>query len=388
MALTPDHIDVWSDNIAELYESLEGEIIRLIIKRLNRGYKDITHWQAQKLYELRLFNSEVVRELSRVTKVAEPEIWRMFEDAGKGVVQDIDKAMPYPAKPMPTTLDTIMKGYYTQAWSDIDNYVNQTLITTHYGIGTAQMAYQGVLNRTSAMFNTGLYTFEQSLERSIMELAQKGISSGLVDRAGHTWGLEGYVRAVLKSTLGNTYDEIRKERMAEYGVHTVVVTSHAGAREACSKIQGNIVDLRPMGELPEDSEYKSIYDPYWKADYGAPGGHRGVNCRHMHIPFIPGVNVNNQPKFDDELNEKVAKARDTQRRIEREIVKYKKNLMVAEELGSDSANYWRTMVRRRQKAMREHLKKNGEYLSRDYSRERVYTPLDTLLDGFEYKKGA
>ena len=69
-------------------------------------------------------------------------------------------------------------------------------------------------------------------------------------------------------------------------------------------------------------------------------------------------------------------------------MKYKKNLMVAEELGSDSANYWRTMVRRRQKAMREHLKKNGEYLSRDYSRERVYTPLDTLLDGFEYKKGA
>lgn len=275
MALTPDHIDVWSDNIAELYESLEGEIIRLIIKRLNRGYKDITHWQAQKLYELRLFNSEVVRELSRVTKVAEPEIWRMFEDAGKGVVQDIDKAMPYPAKPMPTTLDTIMKGYYTQAWSDIDNYVNQTLITTHYGIGTAQMAYQGVLNRTSAMFNTGLYTFEQSLERSIMELAQKGISSGLVDRAGHTWGLEGYVRNVLKSTLGNTYDMVRKERMSEYGIHTVVVTSHPGARPACSKIQGNVVDLRQPEEIPDDSEYLSIYDSVWGADYGSAGGHRG-----------------------------------------------------------------------------------------------------------------
>jgi hypothetical protein len=206
----------------------------------------------------------------------------------------------------------------------------------------------------------------------------------MIDRGGHQWSLEGYVRTVLKSTLGNTYDSIRKERMAEYGVHTVVVTSHAGARKACSIIQGNVVDLRPVSEIPPDSEYLSIYDPYWQADYEHPGGHRGVNCRHIHIPFIPGVNTNNQPTFDAELNERVAAARDRQRRIERDIVKYKKNLMVAEELGSDNAEHWRRMVRKRQKAMRDHLKENGEYLSRNYKRERVYTPLDTLLEDFDY----
>ena len=105
----------------------------------------------------------------------------------------------------------------------------------------------------------------------------------------------------------------------------------------------------------------------------------------MHIPFIPGVNTNNQPKYDAELNARVAQARDTQRRIERDIVKYKKNLMVAEELGSDKASYWRMMVSRRQKAMRKHLAENGEYLSRNYRRERVYTPLETLIQDFDYK---
>ncbi len=384
MAVTPNHIDKWSESVAELYESLEGEIIRIIARRLSRGHKDITYWRALNLQELMPFNRDVAKELSRVTKVAEPEIRRMFQNAGQSSVKDIDKAVPFPAKPLPNNLDAVMRGYANQAWKGIDNYVNQTLITTHYGIGTAQAAYQGVLNRTSAMFNTGLYTFEQSLERSIMELAQKGISSGLVDRAGHTWGLEGYVRNVLKSTLGNTYDMVRKERMSEYGINTVLVTSHPGARPACSKIQGNVVDLRQPWELPEDSEYKSIYDPCWEADYGEPGGHRGINCRHLHIPFIPGVNTNNQPEYDDELNERVAKARDTQRRIEREIVKYKKNLMVARELGSDSADYWGMMVRRRQKAMREHLAENGKYLSRNYAREKVYTPLDTLLKDFDY----
>lgn len=370
--------------MSELYQSLEGEIIRIIIKRLNSGHSDITMWQAQKLQELRLFNSEVTSLLSEVTDVAESEIKNMFENAAKDIVKDIDDVMPYATRPMPNNLDEVMRGYFNQSWSDIDNLVNQTLITTVYGMGTAALAYQGVLNRTTASFNSGIYTFEQSLEKAVNELAQKGINSTFVDRGGNRWSLERYVRTVLKSTLGNTYNEVRKERMSEYGVHTVVVTSHAGARDACSIIQGQVVDLRYLEELPEGWEYKSIYDPYWKAEYETASGHRGINCRHLHIPFIPGVNTNNQPHFDQELNARVAKNRDTQRRIEREIVKYKKNLMVAERLDSESASYWQHMVSRRQKAMREHLKENGEYLSRNYKRERVYVPLYTLLKDFTY----
>ncbi|WP_096435927.1 phage minor capsid protein [Alteribacter populi] len=382
--ITPTHLDLWSSNMSELYQSLEGEIIRIITKRLKGGTENISEWQAQKLSELRLFNSEVTKLLSEVTNVAESEIKRMFEETGIAIVQDIDNAMPYPTKPMPNNLDNVMRSYREQVWEDIDNYVNQTLITTAYGVGTAQRSYTDVLNRTTAMFNTGLYTFEDSLERSITELAQKGIKSTMRDRSGNAWNLESYTRTVLKSTLGNTYDEVRKDRMAEYGVHTVLVTSHAGARDACSIIQGNVVDLRGVSEIPPDSEYRSIYDPHWQAEYGTAGGHRGIQCRHLHIPFVPGANTNNQPKFDEELNERIAKNRDTQRRIEREIVKYKKNLMVAEGLGSDKADYWGMMVRRRQKAMREHLSGNGEYLRRNYRREKVYTPLSTLLDGFSY----
>ncbi|MDQ0186330.1 phage minor capsid protein [Cytobacillus kochii] len=383
--ITPHQLDLWSSNMAELYNSLEGEIIRLLIKHLKDGSRDITDWQAKKLYELRLFNNEVVSLLSKVTDVSEKEIKRMFKDAGEGIIKDIDKSMTAPSKPLPSNLDMIMQAYYEQAWGDIENYVNQTLITTNFGIGTAQIAYQNVLNQTAAMFNTGIYTFEESLERAITDLAQKGIRTTLTDRGNNTWSLEGYVRTVLKSTLGNTYNELRTQRMSEYGVYTVVVTSHVGARKQCSAIQGNVVDLRMPSEIPKDSEYKSIYDPSWGADYGTAGGHRGVNCRHSHIPFIPGVNTNNQPHYDADLNAEVAQARDTQRRIEREIVKYKKKLMVAEELGSDKADYWRMMVRRRQAAIREHIDKNNKYLSRNYKREKVYTPLSTLMKEFKEK---
>lgn len=106
MAVTPSQIDYWSESIAGLYNSLEGEIVRIIAKRLKKGHKNITYWQALKLQELRMFNSEVTQELARVTKVAEPEIRQMFQAAGQSSVKDIDKAIPFPARPMPNNLDT------------------------------------------------------------------------------------------------------------------------------------------------------------------------------------------------------------------------------------------------------------------------------------------
>lgn len=103
-------------------------------------------------------------------------------------------------------------------------------------------------------------------------MGAKGIKSTFIDKGGHTWSLERYIRTVLKSTLGNTFNQLRTDRMSEYGVHTVLVTSHMGARKACSKIQGHVVDLRRI--VPSSSKYKSIYDPYWQAEYGTAGGHR------------------------------------------------------------------------------------------------------------------
>lgn len=383
--ITPHQLDLWSSNMAHLYQSLEGELMRLIAKRLNSGHDNILDWQREKLQELHLFNKDAIKIISQITGIAESEVTRMFESSGEKIVKDVDGQLPYDSLPLPNELDNIMKAYHDQVWSDINNYVNQTLLSTNFGYGSATtQMYNDIINKTTAAFNSGLFTFEEALERTIREWAQKGIRSTFVDKGGHTWSLERYVRTVLKSTLGNTFDKLRKDRMSEYGIHTVIVTSHMGAREACSKIQGNVVDLRPMAELPVDWQYRSIYDPYWNADYETPGGHRGVNCRHLHIPFIPGVNTNNQPKYDPKENAKVAELNKRQRELERRVVKFKKNQMVSDALGqTDNAQAWGRKVRATQGALRQLINSN-EHLSRNYSREKVYTPINTLLKDFRY----
>lgn len=381
--ITPHQLDLWSSNMAHLYQSLEGELIRIIAKRLNSGHDNILDWQREKLQELHLFNKDAIKSISQITGIAESEIKKMFESSGKKIIKDVDGQLPYEPLPLPSDLDNIMKAYHDQVWSDINNYVNQTLLSTNFGYGTATtQMFNEIINKTTAAFNSGLFTFEEALEKTIQEWAQKGIRSAFVDKGGHSWSLERYVRTVLKSTLGNTYDKLRKDRMSEYGVHTVLVTSHMGARQACSRIQGHVVDLRES--LPGGNEYKSISDPYWQAEYGTAGGHRGVNCQHLHIPFIPGVNENNQPKYDPKENAKVAELTKRQRALERQIVKLKKNQMVAEALGhSESAKAWGQKVRAAQSNMRD-LVNSNEHLSRNYPREKVYTPINTLLKDFRY----
>lgn len=382
--VTPHQLDLWSSNFSQLYNSLEGEIIRQLIKRLSNGKTDILEWQAQALKDLHLFNKDCAEYLAEVTGVAEDEVYRMFEETGVGTIESVDSAVPNATAPLPSNLDNVTRAYADQAWHDIDNLVNQTLVSTNYGYGATTKLYQQTLTRTQQLFNAGFLTFDQALEKAIQEMAQKGVKSTFIDKGGHTWSMERYVRTVLKSTLGNTYNQLRTERLGEYGQYLVRVSQHVGAREACSRIQGHVVDMRPMDQIPADSKYRSIYDPYWQAEYETAGGHRGVNCGHSHFIFIEGVNTNTSEPIDPELNAKVRQLTDKQRRLERQVVKFKKNQMVSEALGNqEGADAWGKKVRANQKALRD-LVASNEYLSRNYKREKVYTPLNTLLKDFRY----
>lgn len=382
--VNPHQLDLWSSNFSLLYNALEGEIIRQLIKRLSNGRTDILEWQAQALKDLHLFNKDCAEYLAKVTGVAEDEVYRMFEETGIGTIESVDTAVPNATAPLPTNLDNVTRAYADQAWHDIDNLVNQTLVSTNYGYGATTRMYQQTLARTQQLFNAGFLTFDQALENAIQEMAQKGVKSTFIDKGGHTWSMERYVRTVLKSTLGNTYNQLRTERLGEYGQYLVRVSQHVGAREACSRIQGHVVDMRPMDQIPADSKYRSIYDPYWQAEYGTSGGHRGVNCGHAHFIFIDGVNTNTSEPIDPELNAKVRQLTDKQRRLERQVVKFKKNQMVSEALGNqEGADAWGKKIRANQKALRG-LVASNEYLARNYKREKVYTPLNTLLKDFRY----
>jgi len=72
-----------------------------------------------------------------------------------------------------------------------------------------------------------------------------------------------------------------------------------------------------------------------------------------------------------------AKIQQVQREIERKIRRLKKDLMIAEELGSPSVKDREQSVLNAQAKMRAFVSEND--LTRQYKREKVVTPIETII---------
>jgi len=370
----------YTDPTMDIYRSLEVEIFRSIIKRLKRrGKVNINQWQLEALQEFGMVNNEVIQLLSSYSGLATHQIEKAISDSAKLAIKDVDTALkPYLGdRPSNINVNNTLNAYKNQTFLEINNHVNQTLISTNYGHGTLSRMYNDIVDKTTANYVVGNMTFHQALERTIIEWVSRGIQSTFIDKGGHIWSMERYLDIVLKSTFNRTYNELRTQRMSEFDVYTALMGVVTDAAERCAYCQGKVLDMRPIGEAV--SGYPSIYE----FDYGEPGGTQGIGCRHPLWPFIPGVNVDNQPQIDPEESIEKSKVRNKQRELERRIRATKKRLIVFEELGSDRVDMTKSVLRRQQGEIRE-LLKDADWLRRNYQNEKVYTPKHLLMQ--EYNK--
>src|SRR5690606_31814723 len=114
---------------------------------------------------------------------------------------------------------------------ELDNFVNQTLITTNMGEGTVARMYRKIVEETTGRVLAGTITINQAVAETTIRWANKGIETGFVDRGGRVWTLENYAQTVIRSTVNRTYNELRMSRMQEYGVDLVLVSSLPDASE-------------------------------------------------------------------------------------------------------------------------------------------------------------
>src|SRR5690625_4335115 len=183
--------------------------------------------------------------------------------------------------------------------------------------------YRKIIEQTTAKVLAGTKTVNQAVTETIVEWANSGLRTGFIDRGGNVWNLERYAESVIRTTTNNVYNDLRMERMEEYGLDLVLVSSLPDPREICSHIQGKVATLKRYEE--NDTGYPSVYD----FGYGTPGGLRGINCRHMFIPFIEGVNENNQPQYSDSEMDHNRELRQKHRYYERQIRKAKQSINIA-----------------------------------------------------------
>lgn len=349
-------------------------------KRLKvKGEANFTDWQLEKAKELRLINRDLAPYLSKASEVAEEEIANYVKQAGYDLIEDTDQYFMehgHVKASLDNNTDRLLESYANQMFREIDNHVNQTLITTNYGYSPLQRKFQQLVGEVQAKYSNGLITLDKAVEQTVVNWAKEGVKSTFVDKGGHTWSLERYAETILKSTNARIYNDIRTSRMGDYGCTTVTMSQKANARPQCAHIQGKVVDISRDRLNPD---YPNVYD----YGYGTPGGTRGVNCGHSWTPFIPGVNIERDPMYTPESAIENSKVEAGRKLLARRIRKTKKLLAVSEALDSEGQEYYKDQLRRQQLRMREYVKEHD--LTRIYRFEKVYTPTETLLN--EHKKG-
>ena len=364
--VTPYQLEEYAQPAIDIYIALENRLFELIAQRLlapRDAAKDyVLQWQIEKARELNILNRETIEALAEATGLTVEAITESFMQAGSGIIDTIDEQLKRVSKnrpPKPSNINLIVAAYVNQTFRELDNFVNQTLITTNFGAGTVGRMYTQILNETTAQVLAGNATINKALAETVTKYRQAGLKSGFVDRGGHNWSVEGYVKLVLRTTTNRAYNELRLSRMDDFGVEFVRVSTQRDARPYCSRCQGTVLSVK---EVSSDPRYKTIYD----FGYGLPEGLRGINCRHILYPFDPEINVNNEnPPPPEEAVERFEMTQ-KQRYYERQIRRAKESLQLAEVIGEeDVINKYKKQIRDRQAKLRDFIEKEDLPRRRD-----------------------
>ena len=381
-----------ASGVGDIYKQMSEELFIRMIKRIKqRGVADLKNnpylWQLEKINDMHQLNEANINYVVRHTGIARELIDEIIQNEGlkvyKNSAEQIAEDLNRP-KPNYNSVQETLKKYAHQTFLEIDNLVNQTLLTTNIPDNAVMKVYKRIIEQTVAEVTTGLKSPDKAVSDTVMKWIDKGIPSGFIDKGGHTWSIERYADTVMQSTTYRVYNEMRTSSADELGVDTFLMSSHAASRPACAPIQGHVVTKQVDGFHSHDNDIgyvASIYDH----GYGEPGGTLGINCHHTLTPFIIGVNrlpdVNiPDPKHAIANGEKQA----SQRSFERGIRDAKYKLEAAKQLGDDKLiQRYQSLLSNRRLGLRK-LIDNNDFLHRDYSREKIYKN-KKLIDIYKLK---
>nr|DAF81340.1 MAG TPA: minor capsid protein [Caudoviricetes sp.] len=371
-----------ASKISDYYQALEGQIFNLIVNALKKGdYKhvdqnDVVMWQAQQLSKINQLNRQVIKLLSKKDGISKQAIEDMVKFHGMAITDEIDSQLERLTDKdigVSDEVKLLVSGIAQQTWTDLQNNVNESLVSRNYGQSAVTKAYRQVLTESTTATVTGLMTHADAVQSAMYRVVDKGLPTNLTDKAGRNWSLEGYTRMVVNTTVNRTFNEVRLQRMSDFDMHLALMSSHPNSRPACAPIQGHVVNL----VSPSDPDFDPHYDSIFNHGYGEPAGTQGINCRHILFPYEPGVSENHQPQYDP--GEAIANGKlvQQQRARERAIRDAKKRLAVAEQLGDKKMiSQTKTLLQARQAKLRQFISENNAgrdtpLLTRDYTREKI-----------------
>lgn len=362
-----EQLQKMTDPVKDVFLQIEEQMLINIAKRLKKHEslmdKDIHSWQLQQLQELGQLRREHIQLIAQYSGKTQEEVQKMLQKAGYAPVEEMEGILLQgvaagvllqpPAMEVSSALGDILAQYQEQAGNTF-NLINSTMLQQ------SERVYTDILNATVGKVLAGTQSAQEARREAVRAWADEGVPA-LIDRSGKKWSPEAYTSLVLRSMSNNIANDMQFARMEEYGVDLMEVSSHLGARPKCYPWQGKVIS-----RTGQTKGYPTLSE----TSFGDLDGLRGINCRHVFYPYIPGVSKERYPQYDETRNKSAYENSQKQRYLERRIRKAKREVNMMEAMGdSEGVTQARSKVRERQGDMRTFI--NNTNRTRRRGREQL-----------------
>lgn len=227
--------------------------------------------------------------------------------------------------------------------------------------------YRQVIFKAEAHMTLGGMTLDQAIDKASKDFLERGIDV-ITFSDGRKMTIPAYAEMALRTVSQRATFLGEGKKRDEWGVYTVVMSSHDNCSPWCLPFQGTVmIDDVYTSITREHAEQLSRDMGYSLLSYAMAEGAFHPNCRHTLATYFPGITRLPDP-VDAALALKRYEAEQRQRYLERGIRKYKRL-----EVGSiDEANQLKygKKVQEWKDRLKEHLEDNPS-IRRDRNRELV-----------------
>lgn len=341
--LTPEYLWSAADVVVNTYDEMNNWAIRDMAERIMTAelYGDklpgTARYRAWMMNQSGMHYEEMSKKLSEITKKAEPDIMKLFIEAGLTSVAN-DYA-PFGMEPYDITKDKvatqILESVYKKTKGELHNYTRTTL-------DQSNKLFVDVLDKAFYEVSTGMRSYNEVIQEAIETVSKEGCT--VKYPSGHVDKQEVAVRRAVMTGVSQASSQITLHNCEVLDTDYVIITAHSGARYSeTDKIanhigwQGGVYKLHGVSsEKSEDVDKIIKYNrqrgiqfqgdviPNLEEETGFPNnplGLCGYNCRHniraFQIEYMDPYSVN--PEIDEEKSNREYDLMQKQRAKERSI---------------------------------------------------------------------
>ena len=220
LPFTPEVLDALPEELAELYRSLESQLLDEICSRLNLA-DQLNEATAQAIRALRshgISQQEIERAIQRTTNISEKKLTELLDDVVERNQKYYSELIDMADVTAPQTLLSIEDTYaiYEQTRQTFRNITQSMAFLVDNGRTLLQpaRAYQWSLDNAVLQVQSGAISYNQAIRYAVKQLADSGIKVAEYE-SGHRDQIDVAIRRAIMTGVSQLCDKY-SDQSAEY----------------------------------------------------------------------------------------------------------------------------------------------------------------------------